>query len=187
MTLKFWLRRHPRGAVLATGFLALVISALPLAALHIADVPLLNRAHERSWKNVQNVQVSGEDLYLVQTLRKRNWQDFYWQGDEIEVFDEGYAMMSNYIGDLAEAGVLDDEWVDSETILWEWANGWIEPLHHFACTYMRDSSGFLTLSIYERDADGNNYGLWEQITLESTTGKIVTFFLARHTERVNAA
>lgn len=77
MKRKTWLRRHPRCAVLATGALALLISALPLAALHMADVPLFTRSHNRSWRSVQSVQVSGEDLYLVQTLRERNQQDFY--------------------------------------------------------------------------------------------------------------
>lgn len=177
MKQKSWLRRHPRCAVLATGLLALVISALPLAALHIADVPLLSRTHERSWRNMQSVQVSGEDLYLVQALRERNQQDFYWQSEEIELYSDGFSMLNNYIGDMADAGVLDAEWIDLDSLPPEMETYLVEQEHSLTCSYMRDSAGFLTLSVWEKDAYGNKCSLWEQITLESTTCKIVDFFL----------
>lgn len=172
MKRKTWLRRHPRCAVLATGALALLISALPLAALHMADVPLFTRSHSRSWRSVQSVQMSGEDLYLVQTLRERNWQS-----EEIEIMDEGFTMLGGYIEDLAEAGVLDAEWLDMTSLSRELEEYLILQEHYLTCSYMRDSAGFLTLNVWEKDSNGMEYALWEQITLESTTGKVTSFYL----------
>ena len=177
MKQKSWLRRQPRGAVLVTGILALIINALPLAALHIADMPLFSSSHERSWQNMQSVQVSGEDLYLVQALREKNQQEFYWQSEEMELSSDGFSMLNNYIGDLADAGVLDTEWLNLDSLPWEMEVYLVEQEHFLACSYMRDSAGFLTLSVWEKDSYGNEYALWEQLTLESTTGKIVSFFL----------
>ena len=177
MKRKTWLRRHPRCAVLATGALALLISALPLAALHMADVPLFTSSHGRSWRSVQSVQMSGEDLYLVQTLRERNWQDFYWQSEEIEIMDEGFTMLGGYIEDLAEAGVLDAEWLDMTSLSRELEEYLILQEHYLTCSYMRDSAGFLTLNVWEKDSNGMEYAPWEEITLESTMGKVTSFYL----------
>lgn len=178
MKQKSWLRRHPRCAVLATGALALLISALPLAALRVADVPLFTRPHERSWRSVQSVQVSGEDLYLVQALRERDQQDFYWQSEEMELNDDGFSMISNYIGDLVDVGVLNADWMDFQALPTEIEAYLVESRHYLTCSYMRDSAGFLTLSVWENDMNGRKYALWAQVTLESTTGKVTNFCLA---------
>ena len=114
---------------------------------------------------------------MVQALREKNQQEFYWQSEEMELYSDGFSMLNNYIGDLADAGVLDTEWLNLDSLPWEMEVYLVEQEHFLACSYMRDSAGFLTLSVWEKDSYGNEYALWEQLTLESTTGKIVSFFL----------
>lgn len=182
MKQKSWLRRHPRGAVLVTGILALIISALPLAALHIADMPLFNRSHKRSWQAGNDIQVSNNDFYLLKALQEQNRlqeEGLYWQSEEFFMeYPEGEALMLDYLNDLVQAGVLKEEWVDSDILL-HYLSYMDSTGGQLVFSYRGNAAGFIDLQVQER------YGpeqviqyIRGEVFLESKTGKITHFMLS---------
>lgn len=177
-----WLRRHPRGAVAATGLLALVLSALPLAALHIADVPLLNHSYGRFWQDGSTIQVNSQDFYLLKALREQqrlHEEGLYWQSEEFFMDRaEGEALLLDYLDDLVQADVLKEEWVDPDVLFP--ASPYVDGTEsELLFSYSGNGAGFVVLQVQERSVQEQVIQhIWNRVLVDSKTGKIAHFGLS---------
>ncbi|WP_367924287.1 hypothetical protein [uncultured Ruthenibacterium sp.] len=188
MKRKSWTKRHPRCAILATGILAFVISALPLLILHLADIPLFQGSRTRVWHSAEILRAGDEDYYLIRALREREKLqtegpdgDLYVQGGELEMEPyEGASLIFRYVEDLVQAGVFREEWIDWIPINPDFVSAWMADTvaeKDISFTYTGDTAGFITLNAF---AFVPSYGLeyyYASVIIESRTGKVVSLNL----------
>ena len=158
---------HSRAArtVLATGALALAISALPMLALRLTDIGLLTVPHART-QATGALSPKGDDLYLVRALAQRSIQEGGTQKPlygEVDMGYNGQMLMASYLDEMRAAGVL------SEALGVPLVDG-LEADDAYQCTYQADTAGFLTLALTQQQT---NSRLCE-LTVESRTGKVVS-------------
>ena len=151
--------------VLATGALALAISALPMLALRLTDIGLLTAPHART-QATGALSPKGDDLYLVRALAQRSRQAGSTQEPlygEVDMGYNGQMLMASYLDEMRAAGVL------SEALGVPLVDG-LEADDAYQCTYQADTAGFLTLALTQQQT---NSRLCE-LTVESRTGKVVS-------------
>lgn len=158
---------HSRAArtVLATGVLALAISALPMLALRLTDIGLLTVPHART-QATGALSPKGDDLYLVRALAQRSRRAGSTQEPlygEVDMGYNGQMLMASYLDEMRAAGVL------SEALGVPLVDG-LEADDAYQCTYQADTAGFLTLALTQQQT---NSRLCE-LTVESRTGKVVS-------------
>ena len=158
-----WQSRAVR-TVVATGALALVISALPMLALRLTDIGLFTAPHART-QATGVLSPKGDDLYLVRALAQRRQQaggESEAPYGEMDMGYEGQALMASYLDEMQAAGVLPQELTEAFRYAAESGTA--------VYTYQADGAGFLTLALTEPEINRRLY----ELTVESHTGKVVS-------------
>lgn len=177
----------PARAVLATGLAALALSTLPMLALRLTDLRLLEAPHRRTHAAV-SLTPKGDDLYLVRALQKQSRASYVWEwplkagGSDASLYvqsemsglgvTEGRGMMEKYLAELAEAGALDGAWLAA--VQKQMANP------DCTYTYRGDTAGFI--SLYAYDGPAELYGStgahnFCSLTIENSTGRVVNLWI----------
>ena len=154
-----WQSRAVR-TVVATGALALVISALPMLALRLTDIGLFTAPHART-QATGVLSPKGDDLYLVRALAQRRQQaggESEAPYGEMDMGYEGQALMASYLDEMQAAGVLPQELTEAFRYAAESGTA--------VYTYQADGAGFLTLALTEPEINRRLY----ELTVESHTG-----------------
>ena len=130
-----WQSRAVR-TVVATGALALVISALPMLARLLTDIGLFTAPHART-QATGVLSPKGDDLYLVRALAQRRQQaggESEAPYGEMDMGYEGQALMASYLDEMQAAGVLPQELTEAFRYAAEsGTEAWISLEERMAC------------------------------------------------------